>query len=134
MLRRRISTREDDTIALMEQRETAEGEATALDGQIAEVADEKGKYEAVIADAWKEIDAEIARHETRKAEIAPLVPAELMELYEELRDLKDDGVGAAALAEGVCQGCHLRLSAAEQSQALKETPPRCIHCRRILVK
>ncbi len=57
-----------------------------------------------------------------------------MDLYDELRELKTDGVGAARLDEGVCGGCHLRLSAAEQSQAMKESPPRCIHCRRILVR
>lgn len=134
MLRRRISDREDEVISLMEDREQAEGEASELATQLAEASGEKSRLEGVISEAWKQIDAEMARHEARKAEIAPLIPDELMELYEELRDLKTDGVGAARLAEGVCSGCHLRLSAAEQSQAMKETPPRCIHCRRILVR
>lgn len=134
MLRRRISTSEDTVIALMEEREQAEGEAAGLDEQLGTASAEKGRLEAAIAAAWKEIDAEVARHEARKTELAPLIPEELMDLYDELRELKTDGVGAARLDEGVCGGCHLRLSAAEQSQAMKESPPRCIHCRRILVR
>ena len=133
-IRRRISDREDDVIELMEIKEVAEGEGAALDEQIAAVAAEKAGLEATIAAAWKEIDAEMAHHEERKAKIMPLIPDELMDLYDDLRKLKDDGVGAARLSEGVCSGCHLRLSAAEQGDAFRESPPRCIHCRRILVR
>jgi len=81
---------------------------------------------------WKEIDAAIAAHDAKKVEIVPLIPADLLALYEELRPSKE-GVAVGRLAEGICGGCHLRLSAAEQAQALKEEPPRCYHCRRILV-
>ncbi|HSG79717.1 MAG TPA: hypothetical protein VLD62_09065 [Acidimicrobiia bacterium] len=134
MLRRRISDREDEVISLMEEREQAEAEAEDVSGRLAPATEERNRLEGIISETWKEIDGEIARHEARKGEIAPIVPDDLMELYEELRDLKTDGVGAARLADGVCGGCHLRLSAAEQSQAMKESPPRCIHCRRILVR
>ncbi|MDX1691668.1 MAG: hypothetical protein R3290_11665 [Acidimicrobiia bacterium] len=134
MLRRRISEREDDVLAFMEEREEADAQASDLDARLEAARAEEQRLEAAISAAWKEIDREIAAHEARKTELVPLVPDDLLELYEDLRDLKDDGVGAARLADGVCQGCHLRLSAAEQSQAFKETPPRCLHCRRILVR
>ena len=38
-----------------------------------------------------------------------------------------------ALIEGVCGACHLKLSAAEEHEARQEDPPRCVHCRAILV-
>ncbi|HWC31850.1 MAG TPA: C4-type zinc ribbon domain-containing protein, partial [Actinomycetota bacterium] len=58
---------------------------------------------------------------------------ELVELYEGLRAQKR-GVGAASLEDGVCQGCHQRLSALELDR-LKRTEGirRCEYCRRILV-
>jgi predicted nucleic acid-binding Zn-ribbon protein len=42
-------------------------------------------------------------------------------------------VAVGRLADGICGGCHLRLSAAEQVEVLRDFPPRCMHCRRILV-
>ncbi len=58
---------------------------------------------------------------------------ELLELYEDLRRQKK-GVGAAALVDGVCQGCHQKLSAMELDR-LKRTEgvKRCEYCRRILI-
>lgn len=132
MLRRRISEREDEVLALMEERDRLAAEIAELEEARAIVAEEKADLEGRIAAAWKVIDAEIARLEERKSGIAPLVAGDLMELYEALRPTKE-GVAVSRLAEGVCGGCHLALSAAEQVQAAKEFPPRCVHCRRILV-
>ena len=58
---------------------------------------------------------------------------ELLELYDDLRKQKK-GVGVAALVDGVCQGCHEKLSAVELDR-IKHTEdvPRCEYCRRILV-
>jgi predicted nucleic acid-binding Zn-ribbon protein len=43
-------------------------------------------------------------------------------------------VGAAALVDGVCQGCHETLSAVELDHVRHaQDVPRCEHCRRILV-
>ena len=65
--------------------------------------------------------------------IAAEIDPDLLELYEDLRAQKK-GVGAAALVDGVCQGCHEQLSAM-QLDKLKKTDGirRCEHCRRILV-
>ncbi|MCH7584829.1 MAG: hypothetical protein IH941_06680 [Acidobacteria bacterium] len=87
----------------------------------------------MVAASWKQIDDEVARLEVRKAEVVRLIDTDLIELYEQIRSSQSqEGVGIARLGEGVCGGCHLTLSAAEQVQAVKTFPPRCIHCRRIL--
>ena len=132
MLRRRISEREDGLLALLEEREELGAAASKLESERDAVAAEKGRIEEVVSASWKEMDNGVARLEARKAEIVPLIDLQLIELYEEIRPSKE-GVGVARLGEGVCGGCHLTLSAAEQIQAAKAFPPRCIHCRRILV-
>ncbi len=62
----------------------------------------------------------------------PLIDEDLIALYEDLRRAKD-GVGVGRLADGVCGGCHLRITEAEELEVRRSDPPRCIHCRRILV-
>ena len=45
-----------------------------------------------------------------------------------------DAAGPAPAARTrTCGACHIELSAAEHHEALKEDPPRCIHCGSILV-
>jgi predicted nucleic acid-binding Zn-ribbon protein len=132
MLRRQTSEREDEILELMEARDRAQAELDGLEAEQAEAATVEQRLAAAIRESWKEIDAEVAAKERRKAEIVPLIGPELLTLYEELRPGKE-GVAVGRLAEGVCGGCHLRLSAAELAEVLRESPPRCLHCRRILV-
>ena len=131
MLRRRISQREDEILALIDERELQDAEAADLDGRRSVASTTQGGLENEIATAWKAIDGDIARAEVRKADIIPLIPAELLETYEQLRPIKE-GVAIGRLADDQCGGCHLRLTAAEQSQVAKSDPPRCPHCRRLL--
>jgi predicted nucleic acid-binding Zn-ribbon protein len=131
MLRKRVSTREDEALGLIEQREQGQDTVDRLHKERTSTLAEKGRLEAVIAAAWAEIDADMARLEAKKAEIVPRCDPELVRLYEEIRPSKE-GVAVTTLVDGVCGGCHLRLSAAEESQALRAFPPRCHHCRRIL--
>jgi predicted nucleic acid-binding Zn-ribbon protein len=132
MLRRQISEREDEVLALMDRREQAQAELTGLEAERAGAHSEESELEGIIGREWKVIDGEVARLEARKTEIVPLISSDLIDLYEQLRPTKE-GVAVGRLAEGVCGGCHLRLSAAEQADVLRDSPPRCLHCRRILV-
>jgi predicted nucleic acid-binding Zn-ribbon protein len=132
MLRRQIGEAETIILEQMEAREGAEAELAGLQERRAEITAELDRLDEAIKGEWKVIDAEIARHEARKKDLVTLVPEDLIELYEDLRPRKE-GVAVGRLAEGICGGCHLGLSAREQSQVLKADPPRCLHCRRILV-
>jgi predicted nucleic acid-binding Zn-ribbon protein len=131
-LRRHISEREDQILELIDGREQVEAEVAELREQRDAAQAEKDRLNAVIKAEWQVIDGDIARAEARKRDIVPLIAPELIELYEELRPHKE-GVAVGRLAEGVCGGCHLQLSAAERVEVLREYPPRCLHCRRILV-
>ncbi len=132
MLTRKQSEMEDQVLELMEQRERYEAEAVALDDELKQANDATSAIEAVIAEAWKGIDARLAVKEARKADIVPLIEEHLLDLYDELRETKER-VAVGRLADGVCGGCHLTLTAAEQLEANRSDPPRCIHCRRIVV-
>ena len=86
--------------------------------------------EAELATVASELRAQRA---ARDGIAAASIDAELLELYEDLRAHKK-GVGAAALVDGVCQGCHETLSAVELDRIKRaEGIARCEHCRRILV-
>jgi uncharacterized protein len=132
-LRRKVRETEDAVLDLLQRRESLESSVAEVEERLADAETEEQRLNGVIKEAWRGIDAELARHEERKFAAVSLIPPDLLELYEELR-VRKEGVAVGRLDEtGVCGGCHLRLSAAERRQALEEDPPRCIHCRRILV-
>ena len=132
-LRRRIADREDEELAIMERRETlaaAEKEASETATSRREAAD---RLRAAAGDELTTAEADLAAREAERPAAAATVDPETLELYEELRPQKK-GVGAAALVDGVCQGCHEQLSAVELSLVRStDAIPRCEHCRRILV-
>ena len=132
MLDRKRREAEDRVLELMEEREEREGRVEALRTEFEEATVAKDALESVIKEAWKGIDSQLAVKEGRKSEIVPAIDEELLELYEKLRDSKE-GVAIGALTDNMCGGCHLKLTAAEVLDAQRSDPPRCIHCRRILV-
>ncbi len=132
-LRKRIAGREDELLALMEHREDVERRSASA----ASVAQElRTKVEHVAGDATTELSqvkTDLAVHRQERATLAATIDPELLGLYEDLRSHKK-GVGAAALVDGVCQGCHERLSSVDLDRVKRtDGVARCEHCRRILV-
>jgi predicted nucleic acid-binding Zn-ribbon protein len=119
-------------LQLLEEVEPAREAVSALESEISEAKSESDRLDGIIRAEWKVIDAEIARREEAKRQAVAPIDGELLELYENLRRLKE-GVAIAAFDHGVCGGCHMALSPSEQEEALAEELPRCVHCRRILV-
>lgn len=126
------SAMEERVLGFLDAVDELDGRVTAATKAAEEARAVETDLEGVIGAAWKEIDLELGRREARKAEIAPTIPADLLELYETLRGTKE-GVAVGRLDNNQCQGCHLSLSAPEQTEAKEYEPPRCVHCRRILV-
>lgn len=132
-LRRRISDREDELLALMEQREAVEVAARQAETGSTELRAEVERVAAESSDETARIAVELEAARASRATLAGAIDADLLDLYEDLRAQKK-GVGAAALVDGVCQGCHEQLSAVELDK-LKHADGvrRCEYCRRILV-
>jgi predicted nucleic acid-binding Zn-ribbon protein len=131
-LRAQKGTMEEKVLRLMEEVDPAREGVEELRSQAKALEEEKARLEASIREQWKKIDAELARKEERKKAAVEPVPEDLMELYEKLRRIKE-GVAVASFDHGVCGGCHMALSPAEQDEAFSSEIPRCVHCRRILV-
>ena len=132
-IKERKSRVEDELLEQMERREGLEARATDADREMAEA---RARLEAVGGEAVQELDqvvVDLAEKRTMRDELALELDEDLLELYEELRQQKK-GVGAAAIADGVCQACHEKLSALELDR-LKHTEgvKRCEYCRRIVV-
>lgn len=132
-LKHRRSDREDEMLGLMEVREELERRASQAqatsDGLRARVEEVGGAGLDELRDIDTELRAMIAERQLTVPEIDP----DVLELYEDLRKQKK-GIGAAALVDGVCQGCHEQLSAMELDRVKRdEGVRRCEHCRRILV-
>ncbi len=123
---------EEKILGLLDRRDELAAAVAEAERRVEEVAAREEELEARIAETWRKIDADLARLEARKSEMVAAVPDDLLELYEDLRRHKE-GVAVGRLEHGVCGGCHLTLSPSEQAEAARSDPPRCVHCRRILV-
>ncbi|MFQ5523892.1 MAG: zinc ribbon domain-containing protein [Acidimicrobiia bacterium] len=131
-LRGQKGTMEEKVLRIMEEVDPAREVVQELKARGAEMETEKSRLEASIREQWRTIDAELARKEERKKAAVEPISEDLLELYENLRRIKE-GVAVAAFDHGVCGGCHMALSPAEQEEAFSTEIPRCVHCRRILV-
>jgi predicted nucleic acid-binding Zn-ribbon protein len=131
-LRGQRGAMEEKVLKLLEGVDPARAEAEDLIRQVEDLTAVKTGLETSIKSQWKTIDAELARKEERKIEAIGPVDTELMELYEKMRRIKE-GVAVASFDHGVCGGCHMTLSPAEQEETFSTDLPRCVHCRRILV-
>jgi hypothetical protein len=123
---------EERVLDLLDKRDALADTVSAVRARVEAAAADEQRLEAAIKAQWNDIDRELARRETRKAEMIPAIPADLVDTYEKLRQTKQ-GVAVGRLEDGQCGGRHLHLSAAEQVEAAQSDPPRCVHCRRLLV-
>jgi uncharacterized protein len=133
-LKKRKSEREDELLVVLERREEVERRAREAETVTAE---RRVAVDAVAGDASRELDeveAELTARRGEREALAADIDPELLELYDDLRRQKK-GVGVAALVDGVCQGCHEKLSAVELDRLKRAEGgvARCEYCRRILV-
>jgi hypothetical protein len=135
-LNRRQRELEDAELELMERREQAQSALDALDERLAATRAQLADTEANRDRALAEIAAQEAVHRRSREPLAEALPADLLTLYERIRD-DTGGVGAALLRGGRCGGCRLDLSGSERAR-MRAAPPdevvRCEECRRILVR
>ena len=132
MLYAKVSTMEDQVLAFLEAKELAEADVERLAGELSAALAEKESLAAAIKEQWRLIDKELAMKEERKKNTAGLVDEYLLEIYDTLRE-SGNGRVVGRLTDDTCGACHLKLSAAEIARVHTQDPPRCIHCRSILV-
>lgn len=132
-LRQRKARVEDDVLAQMERREDLEARLPQLEAELAEARARQGEIESGSEREMGEIAGAVEARRGEREALVPAVDEELLDLYEDLRSAKK-GIGVARLEDGVCQGCHQKLSALELDRIKRaEGVRRCEYCRRILV-
>jgi predicted nucleic acid-binding Zn-ribbon protein len=135
-LGRRQGDLEDTALEIMERRE-------AVQGRVAELTAERDRLQAALEAAEQrrdavvgDLDAEAGTARAERESLSAGLPSELVALYEKIRT-QHDGVGAAALRRGRCEGCRIELSTTDLA-GIKAKPDdavvRCEQCRRILVR
>jgi uncharacterized protein len=129
----RTSRTEDRLLEVMEDRERVEAETDEAATRAAAAREALDSLSAGSAEELTEVDAAIeAQRRLREANV-PAIDPDLLALYEDLRRQKK-GVGVAELKDGVCQGCHQKLSPMELDRMKRASGVRrCEYCRRILV-
>jgi predicted nucleic acid-binding Zn-ribbon protein len=135
-LLRRQSDLEDIVLDVMERREAAEASHESALAERAQIAAETLAVTASRDAALGELAEQSGKAEDRRAAVAEQEPADLLDLYAKLR-AQHDGVGAAALRGGRCEGCHLSLNTVDLNSIRAADPDevlRCEECRRILVR
>lgn len=134
-LRRRKNHLEDQDLEVLERRESIEHELAELKDKVDALAVRTDEAAAARDAAAVEIETDLGRNEGERSQIAPQIPEELIELYEDLR-VKKRGVGVAPLVGGVCRGCGVSLSPValdEIKRSSSDEIPRCENCRRLVV-
>ena len=133
MNRRKRAQLEDELLEAMVQRDQADETLDRLESEHADVTRNADELGAAVRAVLGDIDAALGRHAQQRSAIAADVPDDLLDLYERIR-ATHNGVGAAALRAGTCQGCHTQLPAREVERMRREGGiQRCDNCRRILV-
>ena len=132
-LKNRKGRVEDELLGQMERRAEMEDRLPALEEQMAEARRVIDDLETSSEREVEDIGVSLEKHAGERAALVAELDGELLDLYEDLRASKK-GVGAAALVDGVCQGCHQKLSPLELDRLKRvEGLRRCEYCRRILV-
>jgi uncharacterized protein len=135
MLRRQRSDLEDQELEVMEAREALDGQLATLEADTAVVSADVERLHAVISAAETEIDEELAKEDTARAQQAAAVPASLLADYERRR-AQNRGAGAARLVGTSCTACHLSIPSTEAERIRRDAGAvvaYCDNCGAILV-
>ncbi len=135
-LAQRQSVLEDAELEVMERVEAGQARLTAaqaaVDALDAKIAEATARRDA----AQAELDAEAAQQSLDRANAAAGVPADLMALYERIRE-HSGGAGAAKLMQRRCGGCRIEMNNIDLGNARAAADNavlRCEECGCILVR
>ena len=135
-LERRISSLEDDELEVMEKLEEAQAELAKLEGMVAEADEQIATLSTTRDEKLAGLDEDLAKVGAQRGPAVDGLPADLLALYDRLREQKG-GIGAAELHARQCGGCRLGIDASELARIrglAEDEVVRCEECQRILVR
>lgn len=127
---------DDLELAALDDAAAADGEATALEAELASAVGEAQVTAAELATAQRGLDGERQTLLASRPAAVAALPADELATYERMR-AQFGGVAVAKLDGTRCQGCHLDLSRGEVD-AIRALPAdeagECPQCNRLLVR
>lgn len=132
-LKRKKGGVEDQLLEVLVQKDQASATFESIRDEHRATESRSKELSEIVGRLTQDISSDLAVHHEQREKIVPDIPGDLMTLYDKLRDQKN-GIGAAALVGGTCEGCHTQLPAKEVERLRAESGlQRCDNCRRILV-
>jgi predicted nucleic acid-binding Zn-ribbon protein len=131
-LRDRRRRTDDELLERMVEKEDLETKIAGGEAQLQEARERLSAIRGAAGTELEDIERGLVERAGEREALLPEFDEELLRMYEELRRSKR-GVGVAALVDGVCQGCHQKLSALEMAHLKTQDVKRCEYCNRILV-
>jgi predicted nucleic acid-binding Zn-ribbon protein len=134
-LRRHQRGVEDRQLAAMERREPLDARLYEVERELEAAERGAAEIRAGLTDAEATIASDVAVETAARDELAGGIEAGLLAEYERCR-AKANGIGAARLVSGTCQGCHLSIPVTEADRIRKGaagTVSYCDNCGCILV-
>jgi predicted nucleic acid-binding Zn-ribbon protein len=135
-LAKRQAELEDIELEIMQQYEDAQQAVIDLEANEIAVTEKLTQVSQARDDALADIDFESNSLIKQRTEISAGLPADLIALYDKIRG-DHDGIGAALIHRGSCQGCHITIDAQEIDHIrnlASDAIARCDQCRRILIR
>ena len=135
-LQRRVTSLEDDELEVMEKVEDAQRELDTMTAELTAADERLAALTTSRDEKTAELDRELEEIVAERTPIAAGLPADLLALYDRLREQKG-GVGAAPLRARTCGGCQLSIDPSELAvikAAGSDVVVRCEECQRILVR
>lgn len=134
-LQRRQAALEDDLLEVMERREAVETDVGHAEREVAEaesvLTDAQNRRDEALAD----LDSAEAKCRARREAFVGELPAELLSLYDRVREHR--GAGAGLFQGGRCGACRIELDRAaltEIREAAADDVIRCEECGAIIVR
>lgn len=129
---------EEREMELLEEIDAVEGRIAEQESARAANQTESEQVAEAIRKVEGEVSVELGRLADAREKIVGKIPADILKAYERVRaQAQKGGRGAAALAEGRCGGCQIKLPSLEKTRMLAEPEEaliQCPQCRRVLVR
>lgn len=131
--RRSVSEREDELLKVINAMEQTRTNIATNEAEVAKLREHVAQQEAEIAAQVAELAAQAQGFEGERKALTAQLPAELLKRYETV--LKRRGIALAAVANGICQGCHMSLPPQLSNiLARLQSLETCPNCQRLLYR
>ena len=124
---------EEQALAAMSATEAAANEVDRIRAAVARVLGELSTDQQRLAAERQRLQTQLQSRQAQRTQVAADIDAASLALYDRLRQRMSDGVAAAEVVQGRCEGCRTSLPSSEVQRARRSpTLSQCSACGRII--